>query len=334
MYRKNIIYNGNHIRAYSAMYDTDYLFITFNNRGEIYGENSHDYWGGSYFNKHKISSIGIVAKEANWFPIQEMHEIANVVNIITQNHRVITYGCSMGGYGAIKFSGLFNSNVGLAFSPQWSVNPEDINDYRWPEFKFDPHLRGGEAITQSDIAGDNYFFIDPRENLDKDHGQFLSSFKGVQKVIVPFSWHGSILHFSANKDLQTILMAATNPETTSLSNFRKITRQTRINNLYYHNIKIKYLRDRLIASKNKHFHELKKETRYLNTQEEILLYAICVYLEGNIEQSINIIKNEIHKGLDNISITDLEFIIVLCKKYDFQYGCEVLEPIREAKLHR
>lgn len=332
MFRENIIYNGEHIRAYSAMYATDSVFITFNNRGELYGEDYHDYWGSSYFNKYKISSIGIVARKANWFPIQEMQEIANVVNIITKYRRVITYGCSMGGYGAIKFSGLLNSNVGIAFSPQWSVNPEDINDYRWSDFQYDPQLRGGEAITQNDIGGENYFFFDPRENYDKDHAAFLSRYKGMHKVITPFTWHGSVLHFFHNKGLHQILTAAIASETTTSGNFRKIARDVRHNNLYYHHIKIKYLRDRLIASKNKNFYELKKEVQNLNTQEEILIYAICVFLEGYIEQAIDIVQKEFEKGFNYISITDIEFIIVLYKKYNFQFGVETLETTRERML--
>lgn len=328
MFKKNMIYNGEHIRAYSAMYNSDCVFITFNNRGELYPDDKHTYWGANYFNKHEISSIGIVARKANWFPLDEMREIAKVVNIITEGQRVITYGTSMGGYGALKFSKLLNSDLGLGFSPQWSMNPDDIDDYRWGEFKYDPILKGGEAISQADLRGENYIFLDPKEGLDIDHAAVLEQFEGVRKIIVPFSWHGSLYHLTHNGGLKRLLSAAMEAETSSFNKFRGITRFVRKDNFHYHNIKIKSLRDRLIASQHhKLYHELKKITRKLASQEDMLLHAVCLFLDGDSARAQDILNNPSEQGFNAVSTVDIEIILNAYKKYNFEEGIQVLERI-------
>lgn len=327
MFRKNIIYNGEHIRAYSAMYDTDNVFITFNNRGELYRDDYFYYWGGKYFKKHEISSIGIVARRGNWYPVEEMQEIANIVNIITAGQRVITYGYSMGGYAAIKYSKLLNADLGLTFSPQWSMNPEDIHDYRWA-FDYDPVLKGGEAITQSDIQGQHYVFVDPRENYDKDHAEILSHYSGVRKVIVPFAWHGSLPHFTHHGGLKRLLNASMCEDTSTFENFRGITRLVRNNNPQYHDIKIKTLRDRLIGcNKHKLYHELKRVTRHLASQEEMLLHAIGLFLDGDVVKAQEIVNSQAEQGFNSVQTVDIEIMLILYRKYNFEEGIQVLETI-------
>lgn len=50
--------------------------------------------------------------------------------------RVITFGNSMGGYGAIQFARALGADVCLALSPQYSANPVDIpNETRWRDWR-------------------------------------------------------------------------------------------------------------------------------------------------------------------------------------------------------
>ena len=40
----------------------------------------------------------------------------------------------MGGYAAIKYSNLLNMNRIIAFVPQYSIDPEQVEDRRYAEF--------------------------------------------------------------------------------------------------------------------------------------------------------------------------------------------------------
>lgn len=76
--------------------------------------------------------------------------VAFVQNYKAENDitRTVTFGNSMGGYGAIQFAGALGADVCLAISPQYSANPEDIpNETRWLNWR-----DGIEDFTMPPIA--------------------------------------------------------------------------------------------------------------------------------------------------------------------------------------
>jgi len=64
-------------------------------------------------------------------------EIVDVLQLRIGGRRVVTLGNSLGGFGALMFSGLFETcDVALAFVPQYSIRPELVLfEDRWIEFK-------------------------------------------------------------------------------------------------------------------------------------------------------------------------------------------------------
>ena len=104
--------------------------------------------------------------------------VAFVQQYKAQNHivRTITFGNSMGGYGAIQFAGALDADVCLALSPQYSANPTDVPDEtRWqkwrdniPTFTMPPLV---EAIRQDTT----YFILNGEAGKERQHyNQFPS----------------------------------------------------------------------------------------------------------------------------------------------------------------
>ncbi len=57
---------------------------------------------------------------------------AKVAELVRRYGRVVSYGSSMGAYGAIRFGGLAGASVALALSPQYSIDPRTARfERRW-----------------------------------------------------------------------------------------------------------------------------------------------------------------------------------------------------------
>src|SRR5271168_4492658 len=73
--------------------------------------------------KSEISCVGIMAKKGNWYPVESLKAAATALASIIQGYdRRITYGGSMGGYAAIKFSRLLGATEVISLCPQWSID--------------------------------------------------------------------------------------------------------------------------------------------------------------------------------------------------------------------
>lgn len=325
MAEMKLIYSGKHIQAYAQIYNTKSIFITFNNAGEIYTTNGK-FWGDKYFNKMQISAIGIVAKKPNFFPEIEMKEIAQIIKKYTKKRRVISYGSSMGGYGAIRYSKLLHTDIALAFSSPWSMNPAEIAPhlYHVPEYTYDPELENGKGVREEDLHGKIFIFFDPYEYPDRAHINHYRDFKNVYLVIMPFTWHGSLLQFFSNKSINNVIQAAMHYNTATQQHFRFLVRSSRKNNNYYNNIKLKYLANRLETSKLGSSYEIDRITKNLDTQEGHLIQAICHYLKGDEALAITLIQQEISQQLNQIHITDLERIYRICINRHFTSGANLI----------
>lgn len=74
-------------------------------------------------------------KQKSWFPQASMIELEKAISPILEGFKnIVGYGGSMGGYAAIKYSNLLNMNRVIAFVPQYSIDPEQVEDRRYAEF--------------------------------------------------------------------------------------------------------------------------------------------------------------------------------------------------------
>lgn len=83
---------------------------------------------------------------------------------------IVGYGGSMGGYAAIKYSNLLNMNRIIAFVPQYSIDPEQVEDRRYAEF-FNAVVNKDMQIQPQDVDVSREYIIvyDPYFSIDREH---------------------------------------------------------------------------------------------------------------------------------------------------------------------
>lgn len=143
-----------------------YTLITFADM--TFSSENGDFFASKPAEHLSINVIGVVAKFRNWYPKESIFQV--VEKLRRENSPifkyVITYGGSMGGYAAIKYSASFHAKKVIAYVPQWTIEPNNpIQDNRFINYYLDNGC-GGQAIINTDISGDVFVFYDPLHHLD------------------------------------------------------------------------------------------------------------------------------------------------------------------------
>lgn len=145
--------------------------------------------------KYDYNVLGIMPKLKSWFPQVSMQNMMEHVQPILENFdTIVGYGGSMGGYAAIKYSKLLQMSRVISFVPQFSIDPQDVEDRRYADF-FDVTLNRDMQITASDLKADAEYIIvyDPYYKEDREH--YLKIRKLIPKLNtlkLPFTGHEAL----------------------------------------------------------------------------------------------------------------------------------------------
>lgn len=90
-------------------------------------------FGEEFFRQSGVSAIHVMGRREDWYQYPEMAAAMGAVRQATAGaDRVMTYGTSMGGYGAVRFADAAGANAALAISPQYSIDPAKVPyEKRW-----------------------------------------------------------------------------------------------------------------------------------------------------------------------------------------------------------
>ena len=166
---KQIIFEDDQIRAIYLPGDSKTLVLSFGDLITRAKGNSIN--AEKSLMKYNYSVIGIMPKQKSWFPVQSMQALLLAAQPILQQYAsIVGYGGSMGGYAAIKYARMLNMNRVVAMVPQYSINPEHVDDKRYTDF-YDPQLNADMQIQAEDIVADCEYIIvyDPYFEHDKEH---------------------------------------------------------------------------------------------------------------------------------------------------------------------
>ena len=140
----------------------------------------------------------------------------------------MTYGFSQGGYGALKFSAPLAASMSLCFSPQWSINPDDVDAFdRRFSGHYDAALRNGERIEQGDICSQNFIFYDTGDSRDAENAKRLLALGGVHAVLAPFTGHGTVRLISDARLGRDLIGLCLGQSGANPSDFRALLRRAR-----------------------------------------------------------------------------------------------------------
>ncbi|MFW2161105.1 hypothetical protein ACG93T_06930 [Acinetobacter beijerinckii] len=190
---KQIIFEDEHIRVIFLKGSSDTLVISF---GDLISRAK-----GMSINaeksliKYQYNVIGIMPKQKSWFPKSSMLQMQQQIEPILQQFKgIVGYGGSMGGYAAIKYSNLLNMQKIVAFVPQYSIDPNVVEDRRYAEF-FDANIHQDMQIQSDEVDSSREYIIvyDPYYAEDKEHFLKIQPLLPKMHVIhLPFTGHEAL----------------------------------------------------------------------------------------------------------------------------------------------
>ncbi len=170
---------------------TDVVFVTF--EPHVLDKNpQRQAFAEKFLRDNGFTAYHFFANDNFWFQYPEMEEVLAAVRAdIAPGAEVVAYAVSMGGYAAIRFAGRLGVARILAFSPQYSIDPNKVPwDRRWDRLFDRPrqvlweHLMAPRGVPI-------YLFYDPH-NRDRRHVRLYAREADVVPVRVPYAGHGSI----------------------------------------------------------------------------------------------------------------------------------------------
>lgn len=233
-----LAYAGTEIRGYLHEGKSDYLLVTFS---ELHHERLGE---GHYFLKQlvtqaDISCVGVINTVKGFYLSPEMDEIYRLVDKVRGGRKVIVFGQSMGGYGAIKHSARLKADYVIACSPFYSLDEDELefpterhrkilmhsmshhNVVPRPEFK-------GMGIRQADSGGRVIMLYDPSDFVDLFDSTLLRKhLPDAEFITVPHAGH-EIYNAAWSPEMFLQLMLAVRSEDPAAVG-REVTRMRRGN---------------------------------------------------------------------------------------------------------
>lgn len=169
---------------------SDTVFVTFESMRADWPKGRKGF-GEDFFAKRGRTAYHFLHAGNCWYQYEDMPEaLARVRADLAPGTRVISYGMSMGGYAAYRFSEPLGADVVIAFSPQYSIDRWRV----WWERRWGSQSRSVIWDRQKPRAeAVKYVFYDPL-NLDRRHIRALRREAPLELVRIYFSGHASIAY--------------------------------------------------------------------------------------------------------------------------------------------
>jgi hypothetical protein len=244
---KEIIFFSENVTVVHVEYGTKTVMVTFNEVGtSALGET---FWGSDIFDRMEVSAIGFVSARPNWFPPADMGPAIAAATARIAGRRAVTYGFSQGAYGALKFGAALSADLALAFSPQWSIRPDDVQrfDQRFCYY-YDASLRNGEPIESADLCPRNLIVVDFAVPDDVEHARRIGALGRVDLVPAPFAGHTTIRLITEGRAGRSLIQRCLDKPTLDAAGLRGLIRASRAKSKTYAAEKLR----RLVQSRRRH----------------------------------------------------------------------------------
>ncbi|WP_428029490.1 alpha/beta hydrolase [Ancylobacter sp.] len=188
---RQVIFESENLKVVKVPgHDDETVFVTFESLRPDRPDDRKAF-GEVFFAKRERTAYHFMPTGNCWYQYPEMPEaLARVRADIAESARVVTYGMSMGGYAALRFSEPLRADVVIAFSPQYSIDRWRV----WWERRWGSESRSVLWDRQKPRAeAVKYVFYDPL-NQDRRHIRGLSREAELDLVRIYFSGHASITY--------------------------------------------------------------------------------------------------------------------------------------------
>ena len=204
---KHIIFEDEQIRAIFLRGSSDELIFSFGDlitRAKGLSINAE-----KSLLKHDFNVIGIMPKQKSWFPESSMRQMfTEIEDLIAPFKTRIGYGGSMGGYAAIKYSNLLDLKRVVALVPQYSINPDDVEDPRYNMF-FHAELNANMQIQPQDVSAEREYIVVYDPYCPEDRAQYVKLeqvLPHMHTLNLPFTGHDAIAVLASSELLYDFLL--------------------------------------------------------------------------------------------------------------------------------
>ncbi len=144
-------------------------------------------FGEEYLRGRAIDAIHVLSRDNHWYQYPEWLDALAAIAAVTGGYRrVIAYGSSMGGFAALRYGAACGASVGVALSPQFTVDPAIVPfDTRWAGDVARIRFRD-DACTP---LATQYIAYDPCDAEDRQHFELFAACSAVQPIPVPHGGH-------------------------------------------------------------------------------------------------------------------------------------------------
>ena len=133
---------------------------------------------------------------------------AEIEDLIAPFKTRIGYGGSMGGYAAIKYSNLLDLKRVVALVPQYSINPDDVEDPRYNMF-FHAELNANMQIQPQDVSAEREYIVVYDPYCPEDRAQYVKLeqvLPHIHTLNLPFTGHDAIAVLASSELLYDFLL--------------------------------------------------------------------------------------------------------------------------------
>lgn len=148
-------------------------------------------FGESFFAQRSVDSIHVISKNNAWYQHPEMLAALHEIQKRTKAYgRVVTYGASMGAYGAIRFAASVNAQTAIAIAPQYSIDPAVCPfEARWSEAKLIKFIY--DAGAKLEPVSDAIVFYDPYDVNDRKQIALIKADIAITEIQLPHAGHSA-----------------------------------------------------------------------------------------------------------------------------------------------
>jgi len=195
-------------------------------------------FGEEHFRARRIDAIHVLSRENRWYQHPELLDALAAVAAATAGYeRVIAYGSSMGGFAALHYGATCGSTIGLALSPQYSVDPAIAPfDRRWPEDI-------ARIVFRRDVGlptlPTQYVAYDPFEAHDRRHYDLFASHSPTIGLPVPHGGHPVGSYLLETEMLRALLERIEGGDLDPRAYARELRRRRRRSGHYFYTLALR-----------------------------------------------------------------------------------------------
>ncbi len=211
------LYEDDMLKVFYSSGRSDFLLVTF---GDLLSKVDGDsFFADAPVKKLGLNCLGFVAKGPNWYPVPNVALAIKACEQILANFKeIVTYGGSMGGYAALKYSRRLGAVATIAMCPQWSLDPDECGgfDSGWRKF-FVPNMMD-MGVTKYDLAGNIFVLYDPGNETDNFHARkILDLSHSISALRTRSVDHHVTSVFAGTKNLESFVQCALNNDYHAMS---------------------------------------------------------------------------------------------------------------------